>query len=182
FRSTRCGRRRQETSDAGIIFIRKPGNQELLGIMSLTEVRPWSGRDGALRRLRAVVGAERISKGVRFSTFVAPLLRGAGQRRALSLPPTSVNDIIPPFQRFRWSSWIFRVTIQKGRPVLARGTEPRQSLRLLRGHGLDLLGGSVNDPLLARGRVGNAVQPGAGQFGEALRHPALFPDEDAELF
>ena len=70
-------------------------------IMSLTEVRPWSGRDGALRRLRAVVGAERISKGVRFSTFVAPLLRGAGQRSALFLPPTSVNDIIPEGFWFR---------------------------------------------------------------------------------
>src|SRR5437879_4820585 len=49
--------------------------------MSLTEVRPWSGRDGALRRLRAVVGAERISKGVRFSTFVAaPTRRWTAQR------------------------------------------------------------------------------------------------------
>src|SRR5438309_6377228 len=64
------------------------------GIMSLTEFRPWNGRDGALRRLRAVVGAERMSKGVKFSTFVAPLLRDAGQRSALSLPPTSINDII----------------------------------------------------------------------------------------
>src|SRR5438046_1040750 len=68
--------------------------------MSLAEVWPWSGRDGALRRLRAVAGAERTSKGVKCSTVVAPLLRGAGQRSALSIPPTSVNDIIPVSQRF----------------------------------------------------------------------------------
>jgi hypothetical protein len=44
------------------------------------------GRDGALRRPRAVTGAERMPANVRRCQFLPTALRGRGQRSALSLP------------------------------------------------------------------------------------------------
>jgi len=47
------------------------------------------GRDGALRRPRAVTGAERMSMNAAFAQFFPTAERGRGQRSALSLPPLS---------------------------------------------------------------------------------------------